>query len=297
MRILLTGATGFIGQALVPALRAHGHELVLLTRQRREDTPGVTHIGGLGEIEGTTAVGAIINLAGASLAGRRWSAAYKREIYASRIETTEDLVRLIARLETPPGVFISGSAVGYYGHHPDTLLDEDSPVVHGFAQSLCADWEAAALEAEALGVRTCRMRLGVVLARGGGALREMSRSFQFGVGSWIGSGEQWLSWVHRDDVVAAIIFLLNQSVLTGPFNLTAPQPVTARAFAEALSAHYRLLFSAPVPASAARLLLGEMADELLLTGQRVIPARLQAAGFEFRYPTVASALQAIYQPA
>lgn len=290
MPILLTGGTGFIGEALVPALRERGAELVMLTRQALRDRPGVRYIRDLGELGPETRLDAVINLAGASLAARRWTPAYKRALRASRIETTRELVGLLERLETPPPVLLSGSAVGYYGHQEDTLLDEDATPVAGFAQALCADWEAAAQRASALGVRICCLRLGVVLAAGGGAFSQMARSFRFGVGSWIGDGNQWLSWIHRDDAVAAMLFLLDHPVLSGPFNLTAPEPVTGRDFAEALSRHYRTFFNMPLPAPVARLLLGEMADELLINGQRVLSSRLLAAGFEFRYRDLDQAL-------
>ncbi len=293
MRILLTGGTGFIGEALVPALWERGAELVLLSRRPRPGRTGLRYVRSLAEIAPDTSLDAVINLAGASLAAKRWSEAYKREIRASRIDGTRALVEWLARLESPPRVLLSASAVGFYGHQRDTLLDEDSPAVPGFAQALCADWEALAEQAADLGTRTCCMRLGVVLAAGGGAYREMARSFRLGVGSWIGDGEQWLSWIHREDAVAAMLYLLDHPVLSGPFNLTAPEPITARGFAEALSRYYRTLFNLPLPAPVARVLLGEMADELLLNGQRVLPSRLQAAGFDFRYPGIDAALAQI----
>jgi uncharacterized protein (TIGR01777 family) len=294
MQVLVTGGTGFIGGALLPALRAAGHEIVVLSRGTHADVPGCRYIHSLDEIGAGDTVNAVINLAGASLAARRWSAAYRREIIDSRLDTTRAVVALCARLDTPPAALLSASAIGYYGHQGDEPLDEHGAVASGFSHSLCADWEALASGARDSGVRVCLLRLGVVLDAGGGALAEMARSFRLGVGSWVGTGEQWLSWVHRADVVSAVLFLLAHSDLAGPFNLTAPAAVTARQFCRALERHHRTLFSAGVPAPLMRLALGEMADELLINGQRVEPAALLAAGFEFRYPGIEAALAAIY---
>ena len=294
MQILITGGTGFIGAALIPALLAGGHELIVLSRCAHTDRSRCRYIQSLDEISAQTKFGAVINLAGASLAARRWSAVYKREIVASRLDTTAQLLALFKRLEHCPRTLLSGSAVGYYGHHGDDCLTESSPPEPGFAQALCSDWEALAVQAQALGVRVCLLRLGVVLDSGGGALSEMARSFSFGVASWLGSGRQWLSWIHRQDVVRALLFLLEHEELQGPFNITSPHPVTGRGLAAALQAHFRTFIRAGVPAPVMRLLVGEMAEELLLKGQRVLPERLQAAGFEFSYPGIESALAAIY---
>lgn len=294
MRILVTGGTGFIGSALVAALQARGDELIILSRQARDSRPGCRFVRSLDEIPAGEEIDAIINLAGASLAARRWSAAYKREIVASRLDITASLLDLIRRLPRPPERMLSASAIGYYGHHGDDYLTESSAVTPGFAQQLCADWESLALQATQHGVRVCLLRLGVVLDRDGGALREMTQSFRFGVASWLGSGRQWLSWVHRQDVIRAILFLLGRDDLQGPFNITSPAPVTGRDFATALAAHHRTFIRAGVPGPVMRALVGEMAQELLLNGQRVVPERLRAAGFDFAYPELQSALAAIY---
>lgn len=294
MHYLITGGTGFIGTALIDKLLRDDHSVTVLTRQARQDQAPVKFVTSLDSIPADTHFNAVVNLAGASLAGARWSAAYKGEIVSSRLATTERLIELLRRLESPPEVLLSGSAIGYYGHHGNELLSEEGAVVPGFSQDLCKRWEEAAMGASDIGTRVCLLRLGVVLDRDGGALEEMAKSFQFGVGSWIGSGKQWLSWVHRRDVVAAIIFLQQRSDLSGPFNMTAPEPVTSRGFCKAMQGHKSTLFSAPVPAPVIRLLVGEMADELLLNGQRVVPARLEAAGFRFALPTLDTALGDIY---
>ena len=294
MRILLTGGTGFIGSALTESLLAGGNELIILSRQAHHDRPQCRFIRSLQDIPQTQELDAVINLAGASLAARRWNASYKREIFASRLDTTRGLLDLCARLNRPPKTLLSASAIGFYGHHGDECVTESSAITPGFAQQLCSDWESLALQAQQLGMRVCLLRLGVVLDAGGGALVEMTKSFRLGVASWLGSGKQWLSWVQRRDVIRAIQFLLQRDDLQGPFNITSPEPVTGREFARALEAHHRTFLRAGVPAPFMRLLVGEMAEELLLNGQRVLPDHLQAEGFEFSYPDVQSALAAIY---
>jgi len=294
MRVLLTGGTGFIGAALTDAVLASGSEVTILSRKAQRDRSGCRFIQSLDEIAATEQIDAVINLAGASLAARRWTAAYKHEIVASRMDTTREVIDLLARLNRPPAVLLSASAIGYYGHHGDECLTESSQVSPGFSQGLCSDWESLALQAQQFGVRVCLLRLGVVLDRDGGALVEMAKSFRFGVASWLGSGQQWLSWVHRRDVIRAIQFLLARDDLQGPFNVTSPGPVTGRDFARALQVHHRTFIRAGVPGPVMRLLVGEMAGELLLNGQRVLPERLRAAGFDFAYPDLGSALRAIY---
>ena len=290
MHILITGGTGFIGGSLCQHLIGDGHRLTVLTRQSLADTNSCHYVAALEEIDAGECFDAVINLAGASLAERRWTQAYKREILASRLQTTGALLQLLQRLQRKPGVLLSASAIGYYGHHGDEELDESGSVLPGFAQDLCQQWEQLALKARELGVRVCLLRLGVVLDSGGGAFSQMARPFSFGVANWMGSGKQWLSWVHRADVVSAIQFLLLREDLEGPFNITASQPVTSRGFCEAMKRHKRTLLSAPVPAVVLRLMVGEMAEELLLNGQRVVPAGLQQAGFSFTFPDLDAAL-------
>ncbi len=293
MRILVTGGTGFIGSVLVRELLQRGHTVTVLSRQAMRGEAGLDYISSLDAVGNAEEIDAVINLAGASLADRRWTRKYKKEIYRSRLETTEALVETMGRLQRSPSTLLSASAVGYYGHHGDEILDEKGYTVPGFSQELCARWEELALSARECGTRVCLMRLGVVLDAGGGAFAQMDRPFRLGVANWLGDGSQWLSWIHRQDVIAAIGFLLENEALEGAFNLTAPNPVTSRGFCEVLKRHRRTLVTAPVPAAVMRVLVGEMAEELLLNGQRVVPEALQAAGFTFRYPDLDQAVQAI----
>lgn len=292
MHILLTGGTGFIGSALVPRLLTQKHTLTILSRSSHSDTDDCHYIRNLDELADDAQIDAVINLAGASLAGARWTPGYKREIVDSRLETTRQLVACMTRLQVPPAVLLNASAIGYYGHggHPVTEADAAG---EGFSADLCRRWEEAAGHAEALGTRVCLARFGVVLDAGGGAFEELFRPFRFGLANWIGSGHQWLSWVHRSDVIAALIFLLEHDELSGPFNITAPEPVTARGMCEAIKQQRKTLLTAPVPAMVMRIMLGEMADELLINGQKVLPERLANSGFTFDHPTLKNALHAI----
>lgn len=293
MNYLITGGTGFIGAALVQSLLADGHTVTVLTRSARPGRPSLEFITSLDVIPPDTRFDAAVNLAGASLAGARWTGAYKEQIVASRLGTTEALIKLFARLERPPEVMLSASAIGYYGHHGDESLGEDGAVTPGFSQALCERWEKVAMLASVHGVRVCLLRFGVVLDRDAGAMVAMAKPFRFGIANWLGSGQQWLSWVHRQDAVGAIRFLQQRTDLSGPFNITAPEPVTSRGFCTAMKRHRRTLVTAPVPAPLIRLLVGEMADELLLKGQRVLPVRLEAAGFQFALPSLDDALSVI----
>lgn len=294
MHILVTGGTGFIGRPLVEHLLSEGHSLTILTRQSLSSTERCRYIASFDALDADATVDAVINLAGESLAKGRWTAARRRKLWASRVELTESLVTALGRLSRPPGVMLSGSAVGYYGHPEEEHLVESAPPASDFASQLCQAWEAEAVKAEALGTRVCRLRLGVVLDAGGGALEQMSLPFKLGVASWPGSGRQVLSWIHRVDVLAAIDFLLAQEALDGPFNLTAPAPVTQRAFCATMRQHFRTWVTLPAPGPVLRLALGPMADALLLRGAHVVPGALLAAGFAFEVPDIQKALARIY---
>ncbi|MEP6390958.1 MAG: TIGR01777 family oxidoreductase [Halioglobus sp.] len=292
MRILITGGTGFIGSLLQQVLSEAGHELLVLTRQTLspERDGSTTFLQSLDELPDTANVDAIVNLAGASLADKRWSTGYKKTIVDSRIETTASVVALCRRLQVKPSVLVSGSAIGYYGAQGAEKLDESAGQGEGFSAQLCGDWEHEASAVEAMGIRLCLMRLGVVLDSDGGAFVEMVKPFRLGVANWIGSGDQYLSWIHRRDAVGAIVFMLEHGDVHGVLNVTAPHPVTSKEFCRALKRHLRTWLTVPMPAGVMRLLVGEMADELLVQGQRVLPLNLQNAGYAFQHPDLDSAL-------
>jgi len=294
MQYLITGGTGFIGSLLTGRLREQGHTVTILSRRTPPPgAPAERYVQSLDELPGDTRVDVVVNLAGASLAGRRWSSKYKRELLDSRLRVTAALLALIRRLDTPPAVLISGSAVGYYGHHGDEILDEHGAAVPGFAHELCAQWESAAEQAQESGVRVCTARLGVVLDQGGGALQQLLPPFRMGVGNYVAGGRQWFSWIHREDAVAAMQFLAENEGLRGAFNLTAPEPVTHRMLCHGIQRRIRTFITLRMPGPLMRVMLGEMADELLIHGQRVVPRALQDAGFGFRYPDIDAALAAV----
>ena len=293
MHILLTGGTGFIGQALVPHLQAMGHKLTIYSRQRHSDTANVSFIKDLEELAQVEPIHTVINLAGESLAGSRWTTGYKRKLRASRIDLTQDLIRTLQRFGHRPTHVISGSAIGWYGNCGEQKIDENHPAGSGFGAELCRDWETAALSAkETLGSTVTRIRIGVVLDSDRGAFPQLFMPFRFGVGNWPGNGEHYLSWIHRSDLVAAIGFLL-ENPIDDAVNLTAPEPVSYKALASEISKRRRTWISLPAPAFAMRLALGEMAEELLLSGQRVVPKKLSEAGFGFQFPTIDKALEKI----
>ncbi|MES2918090.1 MAG: TIGR01777 family oxidoreductase [Pseudomonadota bacterium] len=294
MHILITGGTGFIGQALVPALLADGHTLTLLSRQPQKHRPRlggkVQLIARLAEIADHARLDAVINLAGEGIADRPWTAARRQLLYDSRITLTQDLVRWLARRAAPPAVMISGSAVGWYGDQEDAALTEASAAHDEYTHTLCNAWENAARAVEAQGTRLCLLRIGVVLGREGGMLKRLLPVFRAGLGGRIGSGRQWLSWIAREDLLALIRRLLSDASLSGVFNATAPTPVTNADFTRTLATQLGRPALLPVPALALKLSLGDMSS-LLLGGQKVLPARLQAAGFTFAAPTLEACLR------
>lgn len=294
MRVLITGGSGFIGQALTRALLARGDQVVILSRspERVVARSGLECLSSLQQIKGR--IGAVVNLAGAPIVDRRWTDRRKRLLFDSRIRTTRELVHWISSQEVPPAVLVSGSAIGYYGSHQDEVLDETAAVSSGFPHQLCRDWEREAMEAVAAGVRVCLIRTGVVLGQGG-ALAKMLPAFRLGLGGPIGSGQQWMSWVHLDDEVGGILYLLDNPALQGPFNLTAPEPVTNEVFSKTLAQVLGRPAFMRVPAFMMRLMLGE-ASELLVEGQRVVPARLNTAGYDFKYPQLGPAFKSILKP-
>ena len=290
MKVFVTGGTGLIGRALVKGMLSDGYEVTVLTRESRESYGRLQYVQSFSEIpEGLDAV---VNLAGAGLADKRWSDRYKREILDSRITLTRNLVDQLG-IKGMPKVFLSGSAIGFYGADESASFTESDSAGEGFSANLCADWEAEARRAESEVTRLVLLRTGVVLDSKGGAFPQMTQSFKFGVGSWMGQGSHWLSWIHIEDMVSAIRFCLENNDVRGPVNMTAPEPATHRTFADAVSQQKPILLRLGMPAPVMRLVLGEMADELLLTGQKVLPAALLEHGFQHKYPDITSAVEVL----
>lgn len=293
MRILITGGTGLIGRHLCKALLATGHELTVFSRKPETVTArcgAVRVLASLADWTPDMAFDAVINLAGEPIVDERWTEKRKQVLRDSRIAVTDELVRRIAAAKHKPAVLLSASAIGYYGGRGDELLSEDSAAGTDFPAHLCLDWEAAAHAAERHGVRVCLLRSGLVLSRDGGLLGRMLPPFRLGMGARVADGSQWMSWVHIDDHVAMQLRLLQDDQMSGAFNLTAPAPVTNREFTAELAAVLRRPAAFAAPASLLKLSLGEAAS-LLLEGQRVLPTRMQAAGFSFRFPALTAALQ------
>jgi uncharacterized protein (TIGR01777 family) len=293
MHWLITGGSGFIGSALSRALLADRERVTVLTRSiARARTRLREEVALIDKLADTRDVDIVVNLAGENLANKRWTRALKQEFRDSRIAMTRGVNGWIAVQSRRPRVLISGSAIGWYGPRGDEELSEDALPGDDFAAHLCRDWEAEACKAEALGVRVCRVRTGIVLGAGGGALAKMLLPFRMGLGGPIGSGRQWMSWVAREDLIALMRWLAGNEQASGAYNGTAPMPVTNADFAKALGRAVHRPAVLPMPAFALRLLLGEM-SEMLLTGQRVLPARASAAGFLFNHTQLSVALAAI----
>ncbi|SFC29747.1 hypothetical protein SAMN05660443_2125 [Marinospirillum celere] len=294
MRVLVSGATGFIGQTLCRLLVEQGHEPWVWTRQLKPRLPeGTSHfVNQLSEIE-KNSIDAVINLAGAGIADKRWSEARKKELISSRVNTTQQLVKWMTAQDKPPRVLISASAVGYYGEQGNREVTEETPPTSGFTHDLCAAWEKAALEAEQLGARVCLVRTGVVLDQGGGSLAKMLPAFKLGLGGPLGSGQHWFPWIHREDMARIYLWLLENPEQQGVFNASAPQPVTNAEFTRCLGKALKRPAFMPMPAPVLKLMFGEMA-ELLLVSDRMLPKRLQQAGFEFHYPRLEQALAKIF---
>lgn len=293
--ILITGGTGLIGQALIPRLVADGCRVFVLTRKPHQypgDNPQVKPLGFLTDIPQEQSVDAVINLAGARIVGPRWTDGRKRVLMQSRVDLTRNLVQWMSRRNTPPGVLLSGSAVGFYGDCPGGDIDESHPPGNDFGAELCQRWESVADEASQFGCRVIKLRTGLVLSGSGGMLPPMLLSFRLGLGAKLGHGNQWMSWIHIDDHIAAMGHLLADPDARGAYNLTAPNPVTNREFSDSLARvlNRPRLFSAP--ASVLKLLLGESAG-LLLGGQKALPNRLSNEGYKFRYPELVPAFRAI----
>jgi uncharacterized protein (TIGR01777 family) len=294
VHVVLTGGSGFIGERLIQRLLRDGHSVHLLGRRR---PPASSQVGfsewnasdSRAPQEPIASADAIVHLAGEPVA-QRWNADVKKRIRDSRVNGTRVLVEAIARSEDRPHTFISASAVGYYGDRGDTILDESSARGSGFLPDVCVAWENEASAAGKLGVRVVMLRTGIVLGQGGGALKKMLPPFRMGVGGPIGSGAQWVPWIHIDDLVDSILFSRERTDLVGPVNTVAPNPVRNRDFAKALGNALGRPAVIPTPGFALKLILGEGAD-VVAQSQRVVPKALERAGFEFRYPEIHGALR------
>ncbi|MCK8679747.1 TIGR01777 family oxidoreductase [Streptomyces lichenis] len=293
-RIAVTGASGLIGAALVRSLRADGHEVVRLVRRpaRSGDEcawdPKRNHV----DTAGLAGCEAVVHLAGAGVGDRRWTAAYKKEIRDSRVLGTTAIAEAVTRLDTPPRVLLCGSAIGYYGDTGDRPVDESAPAGRGFLPSVCVEWEAAAAPASEAGIRVAHARTGLVVSRKGGAWGRLFPIFKAGLGGRLGSGEQFWSFIALHDEIAALRHILDTESLTGPVNLTAPEPVTNREVSAAMGRVLRRPTPFPVPAAALKLALGDFAEDVL-GSQRVLPGRLLESGFRFAFPTVDEAIASV----
>ncbi len=298
MKLVVTGATGFVGSALCSRLVERGHTLTLLTRHAPPDastaaktwrhwTPGTP---GDWEMLLDGADG-VINLAGEPIAARRWTESQKQRIRSSRIEATQSIVDAIAKAQGKPSFLLNGSAVGYYGPRGDELVTEETAPGNGFLSSVCRAWEEEAAKAEVLRVRVIRLRTGIVLGPGGGALAKMVLPFKFFIGGPPGSGTQWMPWIHLEDEIGLILYLIENRQALGPVNGTAPNPVTMKEFCQTLGRVMHRPSWAPVPGFALHVVLGEMAD-MFLTGQRAVPTAARKLGYQFRYANLSDAMKA-----
>jgi uncharacterized protein len=292
--VIVTGATGLVGKPLVASLEQAGATVVRgVRRPAREPAREMYWNAEAGEIESGKLEGAaaVVHLAGENVAARRWTAAFKQELRDSRIKGTRLIAEAIAHAAVKPRAFICASAIGYYGNRGDERLTESSPRGDDFLANLCRDWEAACQPARDAGVRVVNARIGVVLSPNGGALRKMLTPFKLGVGGKMGDGRQFMSWISLDDVVAALHYLVESPTISGPVNLTSPHPATNAEFTKALGRVLSRPTVLSMPAPAARLLFGEMADETLLSSARIMPQVLADAGFRFRYAELEPALR------
>lgn len=297
MKILVTGATGFIGQRIVNALAKQRHEVLRLTRQPADaNDPRLIHWDvEKGELDPRTLEGldAVIHLAGENLSAKRWTPAFKAQILESRVKATRVLLEALGKVEARPKTFIAASAIGFYGDRGAQEVSEDSGPGDDFLAQVCQAWEDETRKANDLGCRTVQLRIGMVLGKDGGALAKMLLPFKLGVGGKIGNGEQYYSWISIDDLVKAFLFALNTPGLAGVYNAVSPGPVTNAQFTSSLARAVSRPAFFPMPAFAARLAFGEMADALLLGGQKVSPSRLKSAGFQWEHPFIGEALNKI----
>ena len=291
MNFLITGGTGFIGSSLCSRLLKNNHKLTVLTRHPELIKAPVKAITAIEELNIDMTFDIVINLAGEPIANKRWSNKQKQRILTSRINITQQVIAFLKKVTTKPKLLISGSAIGYYGiNQTDNLIDENSENDNSFSSKLCQQWEAVALQAEEIGIRTCLLRTGIVLGKGGGALSKMLLPFKIGFGGRIGHGKQWMSWIHLDDLVGIILYCINHDDLRGAINGTSPNPVTNQEFIKTLGVVLKRPTIFPMPETVVKLLMGQMGEELLLTGKRILPIKVSDAGYCFQYKKLDGAL-------
>jgi uncharacterized protein (TIGR01777 family) len=296
MKILISGASGLVGTHLIPTLKAKGHEIFRLVRKTPKAADEIQWDSEKGFGEGERAklenFDAVVHLAGDNVASENWSEEKKRKIRDSRVVGTRVLVDALKTLENPPKIMVSASATGFYGSREDEILTEDSASGTGFLAEVCTAWENESIKAEEFGARVVMPRIGIVLAKDGGALEKMLTPFKFGVGGRIGSGKQWMSWIALEDLIRVIHFALENEDLRGAVNATAPNPVTNEEFTRTFGKVLHRPTILPVPEFAIKLMFGEMGETLLLEGARVVPKRLPENGFEFKFTNLEEAMKA-----
>ncbi len=300
MRILVTGSSGLVGTALVERLTSQGHSISRLVRRKADASKGEAYWNPEGGSVDKTGISGlrpevVVNLAGESIAAGRWNETRKRKMRDSRVNGTRALADALAHLEEKPKAFICASAVGYFGTRGDEVLTDTSAPGENFLAEVCQEWERGSQLAAQAGIRTVNLRLGMVLSKEGGGLKKMLLPFRLGLGGILGSGRQYVSWITLDDVVNAFDFAIQNQSLEGPTNAVTPHPVTNKEFTKTLGRVLWRPTCLPLPASTARMLFGEMADELLLASARVLPEKLEKAGFRFQYPDLKAALKHVLQ--
>ena len=296
---MITGGSGFIGSRLVPVLLDQGYDVTVLTRKPEKTALHfkqlVSTIKQLDRLNDTDVFDIVINLGGQGITDKRWRQGIKKQLRESRITTTRKLLSYLQAAKKKPELLISGSAIGYYGNQGEKLIDESMSGDSSFSSKLCFDWEHEAQQAEVLGIRTCYLRTGIVLGKEGGALSKMLPAFKLGLGGPMGNGRQWMSWIHLDDLIGIILYVINNKGITGAVNGSAPNPVTNKIFSSTLASVLKRPALLPMPAFVLKLMLGEMAEELLLSGQRVMPKKILDAGYYFQYADLDNALSEVVQ--
>jgi uncharacterized protein (TIGR01777 family) len=292
MKLLITGGTGFIGSALCARLLEEKHHIVVLSRHPEAIKLPIKAVADLEQLTDDDIFDIVINLAGEPIANKRWSDQQKQHIFSSRIDTTETLIAYFKKSKNKPKLLINGSAIGYYGiGRTNDVIDEKAGGDDSFSSQLCQKWEATALAAEALGIRTCLLRTGIVIGKNGGALNKMLLPFKMGLGGRIGHGKQWMPWIHLDDLVGIILYCINHDNLKGAINGTSPNPVINQVFTKTLGTALKRPTIFPMPKMVVQLLMGQMGEELLLAGKRVLPRKILDAGYNFQYKKLEDALK------